>query len=80
MQSYLAKIVMILVVDHETDKPEESINEQDHADHNSPAIANASPANVESSSVESPPVDIKDMSSNGNNSPISGGNTFRSNT
>ena len=80
MRSYLAKILMILVADHETDKPEESINEQDHADYSSPAIANASPANVESSRAESPPVDIKDMSSNGTNSPISGGKTFRSNT
>ena len=80
MRSYLAKILMILVADHETDKPEESINEQDNVDHNSSAMANASPANVESSSAESPPVDIKDVSSNGNNSPISGGKTFRSNT
>ena len=80
MRSYLAKILMILVADHETDKPEESNNEQDHADHNSPAVAHASPANVESSSAESPPVEIKDMSSNGNNSPISGGNKLRCNT
>ena len=71
---------MILVANQGPDKPEESNNEQDNADHSSPAIANASPANVESSSAESPPVDIKDVSSNGNNSPISGGNIFRSNT
>ena len=71
MRSYLAKIPMILVADQ---GPEESNNGQDSADHNSPAIGDASQANVESSNGEIPPMDIKDMSSNGNNSPISGGN------
>ena len=71
---------MILLADQGPDKPEELNNEQDNAGHNSPAIANASPANVESSRGESPPVDRKDISSNGNNYPISGGNIFRSNT
>ena len=70
---------MILLSDQEPDKPEESNNEQDNAAHNSPTIANASPANVESSSGESPSVDINDMSSNSNSSPMSGGNIFRSN-
>ena len=70
---------MILLADQGPDKPDELNNEQGNAGHNSPAIANTSPANVESSSAESPPVEIKDMSSNGNNSPISGGNKFRSN-
>ena len=70
---------MILVADQGPDRPEESNNDQDNADHNSPATANASPANVESSSGKSSPVDRKDRSSNGNNSPISGGNIFRSN-
>ena len=73
---------MILVADQEPDKPEKLNNEQDNVDHSSAAVRNASPANVEFSSEESPPVDRKDIhiSSNGNNSPISGGNIFRSNT
>ena len=70
---------MILLADQESDKREESNNEQGNAGHNPSAIANASPANVESISGESPPVDRRDMSSNGNNSPMSGGNLFRSN-
>ena len=72
MRSYLARIPMILLADQEPDKTEESNNEQDNAGHNPPAIANAPPV--------SPPEDRKDMSSNGNNSPVSGGNIFRSNT
>ena len=71
---------MILVADQEPDKPEKLNNEQDNVDHSSAPVRNASPANVEFSSEESPPVDRKDISSNGNNSPISGGNIFRSNT
>ena len=71
---------MILVADQEPDKPEKLNDEQDNVDHSSAAVRNASPANVEFSSEESPPVDRKDISSNGNNSPISGGNIFRSNT
>ena len=72
-RSYLAQIPMILLADQEPEKPEESNNDiQDNAGHHSPAIANAPPV--------SPPVDRKDMSSNGNNSPVSGGNIFRSNT
>ena len=80
MRSYSAQIPMILLADQEPDKPEESNNEQDNAGYNSPAITNGSPANVESSSGESPSVDISDMSSNDNSSPMSGGNMFRSNT
>ena len=45
------------------------------AGHNRSAIANASPANAESSSEESRPVDRKEMSSYGNNTLLSTGNT-----
>ena len=43
--------------------------------HNRSAIANASPANAESSREESRPVDREEMSSYGNNTLLSGGNT-----
>ena len=81
MQPPLVQIPMILLADlHvEPDKREELNNEQDSAGRNSSAIANASLANVESSSEESPLVDRKDISRNGDNSPMSGGNIFRSN-
>ena len=62
---------MILLVDQGTDKPEELKNEQDNAGHNS---------NVDSSSVESPAVDRKNISSNGDDSLIGRGNIYRSNT
>ena len=63
----------------EPDEPEESDFQQDNVGHTDPsAKPNASPASAQSSSEESPPVDRKDMPSNGNNSLLSRGNTFRS--
>ena len=58
---------MILLADQETDKPEESNNEQD----------NALPPNAKSSSGESPPVERKNISINGDNSLIGRGNICR---
>ena len=58
----------------EPDKAKELNNEQGNGGYNSPAIANTSPANAESSSGESPPVDRKDFPANRNNSLISEGN------
>ena len=63
----------------EPDKAKELNNEQGNGGYNSLAIANTSPANAESSSGESPPVDRKDFPDNRNNSLISGGNLCRSN-
>ena len=60
---------MILLPDQETDKPEESNNEQD----------NALPPNAKSSSGEIPPVDRNNISSNEDNSLIGRGNIYRSN-
>ena len=64
---------MILLLDEEPDNSEESNNEGDNAGHISRTITTASPANPEFSSEESPPVDTKDMPSNGNNFLISKG-------
>ena len=70
MRSYLAQILMILLVDQGTDKPEESNNEQGNAGHNS---------NAKSTTGESPPVDRKNISSNGDDSLLGRGNLYRSN-
>ena len=58
---------MILLLDQEPSNPEELTNEHDNIGGDSPTITTASPANTESSSEESPPLDMKDMSGNGNN-------------
>ena len=70
--------ISVCVESVEPDEPEESDFQQDNVGHNPPAKPNASPASAQSSSDESPPVDRKDMPSNGNNSLLSRGNTFRS--
>lgn len=63
----------------EPDKPENLNREQGSGGYNSPAIANTSPVNPESSSGESSSVDRKDLSGNRSKSLISRGNLYRSN-